>query len=130
VWFALKDPAVLRGTILWISNGGRHYAPWSGRHVNVMGLEDVTGHFHDGLAASATPDNSLRKRGYPTSVELSPDFATVVKYVMAVAPIPAGFDRVERIEPAGDARSVTLIARSGKRAAAAINVDFVRNADH
>jgi hypothetical protein len=130
VWFALKDPAVLRGTILWISNAGRHYAPWSGRHVNVMGLEDVLGHFHDGLALSAQSDNSLRARGYPTSVELSPDFATVVNYAMAVTPIPAGFDRVEQIEPASDGMSVTLISRSGKRATAPIDVDFVRHADH
>ncbi|HSV15411.1 MAG TPA: hypothetical protein VLI90_14220 [Tepidisphaeraceae bacterium] len=129
-WFALKDPAVLRGTILWVSNGGRHYAPWSGRHINVMGLEDVTGHFHDGIAASAAPDNSLRRRGYPTSVQLSPDFATVVNYVMAIAKIPVGFDRVERIEPSDDGKSVTLISRTGKRATAPINVDFVRNADH
>jgi hypothetical protein len=29
VWFALKNPRLLR------SNGGRHYAPWHGRHVSV-----------------------------------------------------------------------------------------------
>src|SRR5690606_20883803 len=27
VWFTLKDPRVLRQTVLWISNGGRHYPP-------------------------------------------------------------------------------------------------------
>jgi len=36
VWFALKNPRVLRQTVFWISNGGRHYPPWSSRHVNVM----------------------------------------------------------------------------------------------
>jgi hypothetical protein len=95
-----------------------------------MGLEDVTGHFHDGLAASAAAGNSLRRRGYPTSVDLSSEFATVVNYIMAVTPIPAGFDRVERIEPADDAKGVTLIAHSGKRATAPIDIDFVRHADH
>ena len=53
VWFALKDPRILRETIFWLSNGGRHYPPWSGRHVNVMGLEEVTSYFHLGLAESA-----------------------------------------------------------------------------
>ena len=52
-WFAIRDPRVLRNTVLWISNGGRHYPPWNGRHVNVLGIEDVTAYFHDGVAASA-----------------------------------------------------------------------------
>src|SRR4029079_13537481 len=70
-WFALKDPRVLRSTIFWISNGGRYNAPWSGRHVNVMGLEEVTANFHPGLAESAKP-NPLSKRGIATSVKLDP----------------------------------------------------------
>ena len=62
VYFALRDPRMLRHTILWISNGGRHYAPWNGRHVNVMGLEEITGNFHMGLAESAQR-NPLNERG-------------------------------------------------------------------
>ena len=65
VWFALKDPRVLRSTVLWHSNGGRHYPPWNGRHVNVLGMEDVTTYFHFGLAESARP-NSISRRGFPT----------------------------------------------------------------
>ena len=53
VWFSLKDPRLLRATIFWISNSGRYYGPWNGRHRNVMGLEDVTSFFHLGLAESA-----------------------------------------------------------------------------
>jgi hypothetical protein len=71
VWFAVKDPRVLASTILWLSNGGRHYAPWNSRHVNVMGLEEVTGHFHDGLAESAA-ENPISRRGYRTCFELDP----------------------------------------------------------
>ncbi|RWP70767.1 MAG: hypothetical protein EOR11_33840, partial [Mesorhizobium sp.] len=29
----LKNPAELPITMLWFSNGGRDYAPWSGRHL-------------------------------------------------------------------------------------------------
>ena len=36
LWFCLKNPRVLQHTILWHSNGGRHYAPWNGRHRNVL----------------------------------------------------------------------------------------------
>jgi hypothetical protein len=111
VWFALKDPRVLRSTIFWISNGGRHYAPWNGRHVNVMGLEDVTSYFHPGLAESVK-ENPLSRRGYPTHVQLDPARGLTVNYIMGVAPLPPGFERVETIEPA--ARGGGIVLRSGR----------------
>ena len=61
VWFAIKDPRVLRQTVFWISNGGRYYAPWNGRHTGIMGLEEVTSYFHPGLAESAGPQSHLRQ---------------------------------------------------------------------
>jgi hypothetical protein len=125
VWFALKDPAVLRGTIFWISNGGRHYAPWSGRHVNVMGLEDVTSYFHYGIAESAA-DNPLSRQGIPTSVQLDPKRPLVVNYIMATAAIPAGFDAVDRIEPKSG--GVTLHARSGASFNVAVDLPFLSRA--
>ena len=97
VWFALKDPRVLRSTIFWVSNGGRHYAPWNGRHVNVLGLEEVTSNFHVGLAESVA-DNPIARRGYATKVELSPDRPLVVNYIFGVAAIPKDFERVDAIE--------------------------------
>ena len=69
VWFALKDPRILRETIFWLSNGGRHYPPWNSRHVNVMGLEEVTSYFHSGLAESART-NPISKKGFPTCLAL------------------------------------------------------------
>src|SRR4051812_36012410 len=97
VWFALKNPRVLRNTVFWISNGGRHYAPWNGRHTNVMGLEEVTAYFHPGIAESIA-DNPLTKMGYTTSVKLDPKRPTTVNYIMAVIEIPTGFDEVKSIE--------------------------------
>jgi len=55
VWFSLRDPRVLRHTIFWISNGGRHYAPWNGRHTGVLGLEDITSYFHMGRRSRPGP---------------------------------------------------------------------------
>ncbi len=98
VWFALKDPRVLRSTVFWISNGGRHYAPWSGRHVNVMGLEDVTSYFHLGLAESARP-NPISKRGIATHLTLKAGAPLAVNYIMAVAEIPKTWGRVKKITP-------------------------------
>jgi hypothetical protein len=122
VWFALKDPRVLRHTVFWISNGGRHYPPWNGRHTSVMGIEDVTSYFHYGLAESAAP-NPLNRRGIPTTLTLDPKKPTAVNYVMAVAAIPAGFDRVKAIKKTAD--GVELFAANGKRARAVLDVGFL-----
>lgn len=97
VWFALKDPRILASTVMWHSHGGRHYPPWNGRHRRVLALEEVTSHFHDGLAESAT-SNPLTARGIPTALKLSPTRPTVVNVIMAVAAIPEGFEMVRRIE--------------------------------
>ncbi len=122
VWFAIKDPRVLRNTVFWISNGGRHFAPWNGRHVNVMGLEEVTSNFHPGLAESAS-DNAISRMGYPTSVTLDPNRQTTVNYIMAVAMIPSGFDEVQSIDPAGDGVAISSV--SGKQVMAKLDVEFL-----
>jgi len=124
VWFALKDPRVLRSTVFWISNGGRHYAPWSGRHRHCIGLEEVTANFAYGLAESAKP-NALNRRGLATTLTLSPKKPTVVNYIMAMAEIPAGFDVVKTIAPARAGAGVVLTAKSGKRVGVELNVPFL-----
>ena len=60
-WFALKDPAVLRGTLLWISNGGRDYAPWSGKNF-ALGVEPVNGFFDLGRVVTPPQDHPLAGR--------------------------------------------------------------------
>ena len=129
VWFALRDPRVLRHTILWMSNGGRHYAPWSGRHTAVMGIEEVTSYFHVGLAESVQA-NALSRAGIPTTLALQPKRPTTVNYIMAVAAVPKGFDRVAEIRAvpggkSGEADGVELVAESGKRATCALDVGFL-----
>jgi hypothetical protein len=126
-WFALKDPRILRETVFWISNGGRHYPPWSSRHVNVMGLEEVCSYFHLGLAESARP-NHISAKGYPTCVRLNPRKPLVVPYIMGVVQIPRGFDRVASIRATDNHRAITLEAASGKCAKAAVHLDFLQAA--
>jgi hypothetical protein len=98
VWFALKDPRVLASTILWHSNGGRHYPPWNGRHRYVLGLEEVTSYFHEGLAESARR-NGLNARAIPTVAKLNPKQPLVVNLIMAVVAIPKRFGQVTQIVP-------------------------------
>ena len=125
VWFALKDPRVLRETVFWISNGGRHYPPWSSRHVNVMGLEEVTSYFAIGLAESARA-NPISRKGLPTCLNLSPKTPLVVPYIMGITYIPAGFDRVASIRAAPGNQAILLKSVSGKQAEAAVDLDFLR----
>ena len=124
VWFALKDPRVLRETVFWISNGGRHYPPWSGRHLGVMGIEDVTAYFHCGLAQSAAT-NPLAEKGIPTCVNLDPEKPFSVRYIMGIVTLPAGFDRVKRIERADQRDGIVLHAVSGKHTKARVNLQYL-----
>jgi hypothetical protein len=123
VWLTLKDPRVLRQTIFWISNGGRHYAPWSGRHVDVLGIEDVTSYFHEGLATSATP-NTFTRAGWPTALRLSPQRPAVVNSVMAVVQVPRGSKPVTAVTANGDGEIVVQAGRT-TLARAAIDLPFI-----
>jgi hypothetical protein len=125
VWFALRDPRQLTCTLLWCSNGGRHYPPWNGRHVNVMGIEDVTAFFHEGLAASIR-HNLLSERGIRTALEPDADGRLSVCYIQGVARIPGDFDRVKTIETAPGSRAVLLRAHSGVSISVPCESDFLR----
>jgi hypothetical protein len=121
-WFALRDPRLLRSTLLWMSNGGRHYFPWNGEHSRVLGIEDVTANFHYGLAESAR-SNPLRRRGIATALRLDPSRPTTIRYIMGVAAVPFGFDRVADIRPAGG--GVELVASSGLRSRVRMDLGFL-----
>lgn len=122
VWFALKDPRILRSTVLWMSNGGRHYAPWNGRHTNVLGVEDVTAYFHYGLAESAGR-NPINRRGFSTSLPMKANTPLTINYIMAVAAIPGKFDRVRDITIQD--QGVTLHSYSGCQLPVSIQLDFL-----
>jgi hypothetical protein len=88
-----------------------------------MGIEDVTGYFHYGLAESAKP-NPLSRRGIPTVLQLNPKRPVMIPYIMGVAEIRSGFDRVKEIRKSGE--GIEFVAASGKRATCAVEVDFLR----
>jgi hypothetical protein len=121
LWFALKKSRQLASTILWHSNGGRHYPPWSGRHRPVLGVEDVTGFFDLGLAASAKA-NSLSRRSVPTTIKLSRDRKTRIPYVMGVSAIPNDFETVRTVRFAAD--HLTFVSVSGTIVSQPIDLSF------
>jgi len=122
VWFGLKNPRVLPQTLVWLSNGGRDYAPWNGRHRRAIGLEEICGYFHLGHKASIA-DNPVSRSGSPTTVTLTPDAAVTVAYMFGIAAAPAGFGAVTDIvrAPGG----VTLIDAAGHGAFAACDPSFI-----
>jgi hypothetical protein len=124
VWFSLKDPTVLPSTVMWMSNGGRHYPPWNGRHRRAIGLEEVTSWFHYGLAESVA-SNPMQDAEIPTYVQLRADSPLTINYITAVARIPAGFDIVSSMDASADSKSVTLTSESGKVITASINLPFL-----
>ena len=124
VLLQLKNPGVLRHTVLWHSHGGRHYAPWNGRHRHVLGMEETTSYFHFGQAESARP-NPLSRAGRPTTVTLSPKKPLRVAHLFAVAEIPKGFDIVADVTPMTG--GVLLTAENGRTAGLPLDTDFLRN---
>jgi hypothetical protein len=79
MFFAEKDTQTLPGTVLWMSNGGRFYPPWNGRHTRVLGIEETCSYFHLGHKASAEP-NPMSEVGFPTALELHPNKTHRIRY--------------------------------------------------
>ncbi len=123
VWFSLKDPAKLSSTVLWHSNDGRHYPPWNGRHLGVLGIEEVTANFAYGLAQSVS-DNPIKKRGIETCRKFTASQPYSVPYIMASAVVPANFDHVAIIEPVAKSK-VRLVSKSGKIVYSSVNWEFL-----
>lgn len=122
VWFALKNPRVLCSTVLWLSNGGRDSAPWSGRHTGVIGIEEVSAYFHLGHRASVEA-NPLATQGIETALELRPDDEVSIRYAFGVAAIPDGFGRVVRIRAV--AGGIALEDEVGQSVYAAVDLGFI-----
>jgi hypothetical protein len=116
VWFSLKNPADFPSTLFWLSNGGRDDAPWNGRHLGRVGIEEVCSHFSDGVETSRqTSFDSI-----PTVRDFDPERETTLKLIHAVAAVPDGFGRVVAITPAGDGR-VTLRDDAGGEVETAVD---------
>ena len=123
LWFSLKDPRVLPQTVMWISNKGRHEAPWSGRN-RCLGLEDTCAYLADGLKNSAKK-NPVNEKGIQTSVTFSPKKPFAVNYIEGVIRIPKTFDRAAKavFEKSG----IRFISESGKEASAPVFWNFINN---
>lgn len=116
VWVSLKDPKVLPVSLMWMSNAGRHYAPWNGRNVGVIGMEEAAVQLPLGPAETALQVFSE----CPTLNDAKP---LTVSTIMAMAATPEGFDRVADIRriPGG----VKVVSSSGKAIEVPLELDFL-----
>ena len=101
LFLSLRNVAELPSTHLWFSNGGRRYAPWNGRHVGVLGIEEGRTYAGHGHRASIAP-NPLSQAGIPTALTLDPAGEVAVHNVIGTVPLPAGWGRIAAVERAGD----------------------------
>ena len=85
LFISLRNPARLPMTMLWFSNGGRDYAPWSGRHVNCLGVEEGLNRNMLGNSIGRTP-NPLDAAGVPTGLTLEPSGSVEVRHVIGSVP--------------------------------------------
>jgi hypothetical protein len=86
---SLKNPRVLPLTMLWHSNGGRDYAPWNGRHLGCLGVEEGAALPVLGLSSAETPD-PLTAAGQPAQVTLAPEGAVELRHVLGAIRWPSG----------------------------------------
>ncbi len=123
LYFQLKDPKVLAETLWWMSNGGRHFPPWSGRVAATLALEEVTGYFAYGREASLRP-NPFTARGYPAACTLAADHPFTVRFIMGVVPIDRSFRGVADIVRRS-ASAIAIRGRGGESIDVRCAVDFL-----
>lgn len=87
LFFALKDAALLPHTVLWMSNGGRFYPPWNGRHHAVIGIEEAS------LDHRLIDDPELAAKG----LALARDRTTTIRYALGAIPAPEGWTSIRDI---------------------------------
>jgi len=81
IWLTEHFPSLL----LWISNRGRKFAPWNGRHL-ALGIEPVCSPFGLG-PATAIADNPIARSGVRTAREFSADTIFVTRYRIEAEPL-------------------------------------------
>ncbi|WP_219784533.1 hypothetical protein [Celeribacter sp. PS-C1] len=92
----VKDSRVMPVTMLWMSNGGRDYAPWDGRHDGVLGVEDGCAAGAEGHRA-ALGDNAVAREGVTTALTLEGGRTHVLCHATVVLDQPEGWAGVADI---------------------------------
>jgi hypothetical protein len=123
MFLSLKNPADFPVTVLWFSNGGRDYAPWNGRHIGVLGIEEgrttLQGH------RASIDANPLSNAGTPAALTLRPHGRAEVRNVVGGLSLAAGQQPVAEIQSGNGV--LALLFRDGKRLELPFDTSFLRN---
>ncbi|MDA4844972.1 hypothetical protein [Hoeflea poritis] len=95
LFFAVKDARRLPETTLWMSNGGRSYAPWLSRHTYVLGIEETATGCHASRHFEST--GALSSEGLATGLVLKEGAETEFRYGFGAVPAPAGWTEIADI---------------------------------
>lgn len=120
----LKDPKTAPVTMLWQSNGGRAYAPWNGRHVGVLGVEDGCAAGAASLAEAAG-SNPIAREGVATTQTLMADQVIDVRHAIVAAARPKGWRGVAHVGLG--VRSLTVTSLDGDMVDIAFDTLFFRS---
>jgi hypothetical protein len=101
----LKNARALPMTMLWHSHGGRDYAPWNGRHLGCLGVEDGAALSVLGLSAVEVPD-PLTAAGQPAGLTLLARGTTEIRHILGACAWPTG-QMVAGVMLDGDVLTIT-----------------------
>ncbi len=99
LFLSLRDPRALPMTMLWHSNGGRDYAPWSGRHLGCLGVEE-------GAAAQMLGVSAEADLPGPGFLALAPGTSAEVHHAIGAIAWPSG-QPVAAVQVQGNGLRVT-----------------------
>jgi hypothetical protein len=83
LFLSLRNPRELPMSMLWHSNGGRDYAPWSGRHIGCLGVEE-------GAASHMLGSSCEEELTGPGALALEPGGSVAVRHVIGAIAWPSG----------------------------------------
>ena len=122
VWFSLKNPEDFPATMFWLSNGGRTAAPWNGRHIGRLGVEEVCSYFANGVDMSR--QDLLAAEGIPTTRHFKRDEIVSLRTIQAVAAVNTTFGAVSKILPVGE-NQVMIEGEHGSKITAPVDWTFL-----
>ncbi|MFN0113511.1 MAG: hypothetical protein ACKVPY_02420 [Paracoccaceae bacterium] len=115
LYLSLRDARALPMTMLWHSNGGRDFAPWSGRHFGCLGVEEGAAGYMLGMSSEGDLSG-------PGAVALTPDGVAEVRHVIGAIGWPAG-EPVASVVLGGD--TVTVEGEGGAMRRVAVRAEFL-----
>ncbi len=83
LYLSLRHPRHVPMTMLWHSNGGRDYAPWSGRHTGCLGVEE-------GAADHMLGPSTEADLAGPGALSLRPFGSVEMRHVTGAIAWPSG----------------------------------------